>query len=61
LAALTGPSIGGWLADRSGSFSDGINLSLATIFLTIIVIFIFFDRGIDEEIDNPGPDLIVDR
>lgn len=60
LAALTGPSIGGWLADRSGSFSDGINLSLATILLTIIVIFFSFDRGIDENVDNHDSDLIID-
>lgn len=50
LAALIGPTVGGWLADNSGSFSSGINLSLATILLATILILVFFEGRVDEDL-----------
>jgi OFA family oxalate/formate antiporter-like MFS transporter len=42
LAALTGPSLGGWLADRSGSYSSAVITSLGILLAAAIIIAIFF-------------------
>ena len=42
LAALTGPSLGGWLADRYGSYSSAVITSLGVLLAAGIIIAIFF-------------------
>lgn len=44
LAALTGPALGGWLADTTDSYQSGILVSLAVIFIAAIIIACIFDR-----------------
>ncbi|PKL43975.1 MAG: hypothetical protein CVV41_09435 [Candidatus Riflebacteria bacterium HGW-Riflebacteria-1] len=58
LAAIVGPTTGGWLADSTGSFSSSINLSLATVFLSITLIFLLFADP--DEADQTEPDLSKD-
>ncbi|HAE37136.1 MAG TPA: hypothetical protein DCG57_00680 [Candidatus Riflebacteria bacterium] len=58
LAAIVGPTTGGWLVDITGSFSSSINLSLATVFLSITLLFLLFADP--DEADQSEPDLSKD-
>lgn len=59
LAALIGPGIGGRLADSSGTFSSGINLSLAVVLSAIVLILAFYERNRKNEM--PQADLAIDN
>jgi OFA family oxalate/formate antiporter-like MFS transporter len=59
LAALIGPGIGGRLADSSGTFSNGINLSLAVVLSAIVLILAFYERNRENEM--PQADLAIDN
>ncbi|PKL49267.1 MAG: hypothetical protein CVV42_06990 [Candidatus Riflebacteria bacterium HGW-Riflebacteria-2] len=48
LAAIIGPTSGGWLADNTGSFSSSINLSLVIILLSVTMVFLLFESPDDE-------------
>ncbi|NLF96300.1 MAG: OFA family MFS transporter [Candidatus Riflebacteria bacterium] len=61
LAALTGPAIGGWLADTTNSFYTGINLSLATVLLAGMLVFVFFEDRLDEDFIKTGQSMISEQ
>ncbi len=44
LAALVGPSIGGWIADTTGSYVPAILLSAAIVIGTAPVVWLLFRR-----------------
>ncbi|MGM0599521.1 MAG: MFS transporter [Candidatus Rifleibacteriota bacterium] len=53
LAALTGPSLGGWLADRSGSYSSSVITSLGVLLAAAIIIALFFkDAQTNDEVHD---------
>jgi OFA family oxalate/formate antiporter-like MFS transporter len=49
LAALVGPPLGGWLADRTGSYASGLYTSIGGLVVVGLLFVIFFQNEIGEE------------
>jgi OFA family oxalate/formate antiporter-like MFS transporter len=52
LAALIGPSLGGWLADSTGSYVSGILTSIIILVLSLASFSIFFKSSVSEQTEN---------
>lgn len=52
LAGLTGPSIGGWIIDTTGSYSSAVILSISVVILSLILIIFGLDKNYCEDCNN---------
>ncbi len=51
LAALIGPSLGGWLADKTGSYASGLYTSIGVLVVVGLLFATFFQTDSTEELE----------